>query len=233
VKVLQVIDREEKADLRTSFPPSSSSSSSKDASSSSHQGFLPLIPALYLLSTLCSSSLFFHNTPFFPLPSSLLSFFFSFSSPFSSFFLSFLFFLSFCFSDPLLRPPVRGYMGTATEVLMNTIEERFKTVWNYCEGDIDLMIEEGKHLLNDLQIVANKVVVCFPTPYNILPFFVFQYHRQFHRFLTETSANADTLTARQIISLGNTPSLFLLLPLSFFLSFFLTSSFLIPPSFFS
>ena len=72
----------------------------------------------------------------------------------------------------------------------------------YCGGDIDALLEEGKHLVQDLQLVTSHVSKCFNPSYDIISFYLREYHRQFHSILSSFCKRADELTAHQIISLG-------------------------------
>jgi len=115
---------------------------------------------------------------------------------------------------------MRGYLGNSFEVLQNSIVERycigliisflvilliinrFRVVSEYCGGDVETLLEEGKYLVQDLQIVLSHVSKCFNPSYDIISFYLREYHRQFFSILSSMSKRADDFTAHQIISLG-------------------------------
>lgn len=83
---------------------------------------------------------------------------------------------------------IRGYMGQVFEVLQESIDERFNTIFEqipeHMKNNINNELEAIKYIINDLMIVKNHLSECFPFYYNCEAFYQKEYHKRvYSKFL--------------------------------------------------
>eukprot|EP01027_Heterolobosea_sp_BB2_P014594 GEZU01020945.1.p1 GENE.GEZU01020945.1~~GEZU01020945.1.p1 ORF type:complete len:668 (-),score=161.25 GEZU01020945.1:99-2102(-) len=97
---------------------------------------------------------------------------------------------------------IRGYMGMCYQHISNSVMRKFADFLQDCKT-VEEKLKVLTELLQDLQIVAESVVPCFPESYNIEEYFNTLYQGKTKQIVDDMVKDAKNMTIRDKLSLLN------------------------------
>ena len=102
--------------------------------------------------------------------------------------------------DDINRKSFRRYKELFFHYLRDSISNRFEKCFSKC-SDIAEILKEAQMLLDDLTVVLDEIVPCFPDRYKIFDFFFKEYHIRFNTQMLSYANNPELVKAKDIIDL--------------------------------
>lgn len=96
---------------------------------------------------------------------------------------------------------VKSYRSTMFDILHEAIANQFALRWQPLEHDLMGTLAVSSFVIDDLTLVFDEMVACFPKKYNIFSFYVAEYHLHVYTMVAKYTSSAQSLEASEILAL--------------------------------